>query len=88
MYRDENMSNKSNSLSRITIEIGKDHHEMLKSLAALQGKNMRDILADLIEARFQLSQKRINSIENTELNRVIEKVLKKYAPALEKLAKS
>lgn len=37
-------------LSRITIDLPKEHHMRIKALAAIQGKSMRDVVVELIDA--------------------------------------
>lgn len=75
-----------NDLSRITIDIPKEDHKRLKALAALEGKSMREIIIESIEERIAGSAPFEESDEH--LKRAVEEVLKKYAPALKKLANS
>jgi uncharacterized protein YpuA (DUF1002 family) len=78
--------NSKNDISRITVDIPKSDHRKLKALAALEGKSMREIIIESIEKR--LANQQANTEDNSDLKKVVEDVLKKYAPALEKLAKS
>lgn len=41
--------NKESKLSRITVDIPQESHKRLKTLAALQGRSMRDIIIESIE---------------------------------------
>ena len=41
--------NTKNELSRITIDVPTQVHKKLKSMAALEGKSMRQIVVDLID---------------------------------------
>ena len=79
------MSTKS-ELSRITIDIPKEDHKRLKALAALEGKSMRELIMESIEERISGSVSFAES--DDQLKRAVEEVLKKYAPALKKLANS
>jgi len=83
--RGNNMSTKS-ELSRITIDIPKEDHKRLKALAALEGKSMRELIMESIEERISGSVSFAES--DDQLKRAVEEVLKKYAPALKKLANS
>ena len=57
-------------LSRITIDIQKEDHKKLKTLAAILGKSMRTVVVDLIEdyiSKANLPDKGIlKTIENVE----------------------
>lgn len=75
------MSTKS-ELSRITIDIPKEDHKRLKALAALEGKSMRELIIESIEERILAAQ------SDKEFEQAVEKVFKKYTPALKKLADS
>jgi type I restriction-modification system DNA methylase subunit len=75
-----------NELSRITIDLRKEDHKRLKALAALEGKSMRELILESIEERISGGALLTNS--DDQLKHVLEEVLKKYAPALKKLANS
>ncbi len=45
--------NSNNSLSRITIDIPKESHKRLKTMAAILGKSMREIVIESIEQHLQ-----------------------------------
>ena len=77
----------SKNLSRITIDIPHEQHKKLKSIAALEGKSMREVIIESIEIRLR-SKKTADSPDEARIKDIIQDVLKKYAPALEKLAKS
>ena len=76
-----------NNLSRITIDISQDQHRALKSMAALEGKSMRELIVESIEIRLK-NKKQPGKSEDDRIAGIIQEVLKAYAPALEKLAKS
>lgn len=48
--------NNKNEVSRITLEIPKDYHIKLKTIAAVSGKSMREIIIKSIEECFSLLQ--------------------------------
>ena len=57
-------------LSRITIDIPKEHHRKLKALAAILGKSMRELIIESIEEHLQEtrlpSKQTQEAIENIE----------------------
>jgi esterase/lipase len=77
------------NLSRITIDIPKADHKKLKTMAALQGKSMREIVVQSIKNYLKNEKSlAIESADNREFQRAVKKAIKTYTPLLKKLAKS
>jgi hypothetical protein len=74
------MSSK-NETTRITIDVPLDDHERLIAFATREGKSVQEVINELLKDRLAFS-------ENVNLKTAVEEVLKKYAPALDKLSKS
>jgi len=62
--------NARNTLSRITIDIPREDHKRLKSLAAILGKSMREIVIESIEERLLSAnfpnEETLKAIKNVE----------------------
>ena len=64
--------NKEIKLSRITIDIPQESHKRLKTLAALQGRSMRDIVIESIELHLHSAipnKETLKAIRNTEMGK-------------------
>jgi len=66
-----------NNLSRITIDVPKNYHRKLKSIAALTGKSMKDIVMQAIESideeclysNHSVNKKTLKVLEDIENNK-------------------
>lgn len=72
------MATKNTSLSRITIDIPKADHKRLKTLAAMMGTTMRELIVQSIEDRLccadsQINKETVKAIENIEKGKGLTK---------------
>lgn len=81
-------TDRKSALSRITIDIPKEDHKRLKAIAALEDKSIREIVIESINTYFQsFDESKQNDEHSVRFQKSMKTMMKKYAPALKKLAK-